>query len=155
MNRKTFLSLVDGFWSRVDKSGDCWLWTGELNNQGYGRYALYDGDRRERVLAHRMSLILTGVTLAKDDVLLHSCDTPRCVRPEHLSVGTQTTNMQDAKSKGRMNLTGLSAPTPVACRTCGDVFMGQPRERYCANHKKTRAQYSREWRERQRGGAAS
>ena len=92
--------------------GECWPWIGELNNMGYGVFYLYEGNRRVKKYAHRMVFVLQGRDLTRSDVVMHACDNPRCVNPQHLSVGTQTDNMRDAKRKGRLNLSGLElAPT--------------------------------------------
>lgn len=99
------LSLEDRFWSKVDKSGECWLWTGSADESGYGSFRV--GKKIE--YAHRVSYsIANGVSLswegysAKSSVC-HRCDNPRCVNPAHLFLGTHTDNMSDCVSKGRKN----------------------------------------------------
>lgn len=136
MSRKrSLIDLVEHFWNRVDTSGECWLWTGEVNNKGYGIYRVYEGSGREKLLAHRFAGLMAGLPLRSSvDVIMHSCDTPACVRPEHLTLGTQLTNMRDALAKNRMNLTGLTASTARNCKNCGVEFMGAPNERYCSAH---------------------
>jgi len=140
MSRKrSLLELVEHFWKRVDMTGDCWLWTGEVNNMGYGIYKIYEGAGREKIFAHRFAALMAGKPVfTPKDVVMHACDTPRCVRPEHLSVGTQRDNIQDAKAKGRMNTDGLFAELVIACRTCGEHFVGIPADRYCADHSEWR-----------------
>lgn len=134
--RRTFFALIENFWKRVDKSGDCWLWTGEVNNMGYGVYCLYDKDRREKALAHRISALMAGLpAYTPQDTVMHMCDTPRCVRPEHLSIGTQLDNIRDAKKKGRMNTDGLFDLVAKTCKQCGVDFMGVPATRYCEEHR--------------------
>jgi hypothetical protein len=103
-------TTAERFWQKVDKTSSpsgCWLWTGEKNNQGYGRFDLWENRRRYRRFAHRFVLELEGVELRRGDVVMHGCDNPPCCNPDHLSVGTQTDNMRDAMAKGRMNLGGL------------------------------------------------
>ena len=92
------------FWERVQKSDGCWLWTGEKNNQGYGRLAFGGRGNRKRIMAHRLSLELHGVPLSAGAVVMHRCDTPLCVNPAHLAVGTQTENLADMRAKMRHNL---------------------------------------------------
>lgn len=131
--RLSLVGLVESFWKRVDKSGDCWLWTGEVNNRGYGVITIYDRDQQDRIMAHRFSAMLSGMSLPSSKVVvMHACDTPKCVRPDHLSVGTQQDNIQDACDKSRIDLTGLTAPTPHDCRECGAGFMGAPGARFCS-----------------------
>jgi hypothetical protein len=87
----------------------CRLWTGEVNNKGYGRFTVYRGDDRRRLLTHRLAFELeTGVDPGAAK-LLHSCDTPPCCEPSHLRLGTQADNMREAADKGRVNTAGLTA----------------------------------------------
>ena len=94
--------VIERFWAKVDKTSECWLWTGALLNKRdpqkhYGRLMI----RPRVVLAHRLSWqIHFGKIPAGLDVL-HSCDHPRCVRPGHLFLGTHLDNMRDKKAKGR------------------------------------------------------
>ena len=100
--RTRFLSKV-----AVRDGDECWLWQGPINNQGYGRFVIYQGGREFRRLAHRYMLEMRGHDLV-GRVVMHTCDTPRCVNPDHLRVGTQLDNMRDAITKGRLNTDGLA-----------------------------------------------
>lgn len=134
--RRSLIELIEQFWTRVDTSGECWLWNGEVNNKGYGIYSIYEGDGREKILAHRFSALMSGMQVhSPRDVVMHSCDTPPCVRPSHLSVGTQRANLHDALAKNRMNLAGLVEPTPRICQDCGVEFLGAGNTRYCPTHR--------------------
>lgn len=88
------------FWAQVDMDHDpgaCWLWTGGRG----GRYGLFRLGPR-KVLAHRfVAGQAAGLTLQPGQVVLHLCDTPLCVRPDHLRVGTQSDNVRDMLAKGR------------------------------------------------------
>jgi len=91
---------LEHFWSQVDKSGECWLWTGRTHTNGdYGLMCLKGGgDYR----ANRLSY-----TIARGDpgrhFVCHTCDTPGCVNPSHLWVGTHQDNMDDKVDKGRQS----------------------------------------------------
>lgn len=92
--------LIDRLMRRVqpEPNTGCWLWSGSTNGRGYG-LAFLSGTRVTG--AHRAMLIAHGVGLRDDDVVLHTCDVPACVNPDHLRVGTQTDNMADMLAKGR------------------------------------------------------
>lgn len=82
---------------QCDPNSGCWLWTGSINNKGYGQFS-YGG---RCVSAHRLSLELHGQPVAANDNVLHRCDTPCCVNPAHLFTGTHQDNMADMRAKGR------------------------------------------------------
>ena len=101
--------IADRFWERVDKTGDCWLWTGSLNATGYG--TIGKGGRGNGIyLAHRVSFELHHGPIPDGLFVIHSCDNPPCVNPAHLRAGTSRDNMQDAISRGRWT-------SPMAKRT--------------------------------------
>ena len=84
--------------------GDCWIWQGSKNNKGYGM--IFIGSRadgtRALMLVHRVAYAEFVGSLCDSDVLMHTCDKPACCNPEHLVIGTQKKNMQDALHKGRL-----------------------------------------------------
>ena len=73
------------FWARVDKSGDCWEWSGARNEQrgGYGMLNLRRGNRKSPLGAHRIAWELTYGQIPVGLFVCHHCDNPPCVRPEH------------------------------------------------------------------------
>ena len=89
---------LPAYWSKVSKgvSGECWIWTGYIARTGYGRMRA----RRKPYAAHRLALWMAlGRPLV--GMVLHSCDVPLCVNPEHLREGTQFDNMRDMVERGR------------------------------------------------------
>jgi DNA-binding CsgD family transcriptional regulator len=82
----------------VAKSEGCWTWTG--GTSGFGHGAFWDGERQE--IAHRFSWRLHHGPIPDGIYVLHHCDNPPCVRPDHLFLGTQRDNIRDASAKGRI-----------------------------------------------------
>ena len=86
------------FWAKVDRSQPegCWLWTA-TRSRGYGRFSV--GGRLVR--AHRFAWELTQGPVTNGLHVLHRCDTPACVNPSHLFLGTPMDNAHDRDAKGR------------------------------------------------------
>lgn len=85
------------FWPKVIKSDTCWLWNAAKHKDGYGRF--YFNNRNQR--AHRIAWILTNGDIELGLNVCHKCDTPLCVNPNHLFLGTHSDNTNDKVSKGR------------------------------------------------------
>ena len=77
---------------------DCWLWTGVLSTQGYGKTR---HDKKDCVVS-RLSFELFKGPIEKGLFVLHKCDKPRCFNPDHLWAGTQKENIIDCSRKGRL-----------------------------------------------------
>jgi len=75
----------------------CWLWTDALGHNGYGRMWLRGKTQR----AHRVAFEHYVRPLLPGEVVCHRCDTPSCINPAHLFVGTLKDNMTDMAAKGR------------------------------------------------------
>lgn len=103
------------FWSKVNKTGGCWLWTGPMTEKGYGRfYHNYQASR-----AHRVAYELCVGPVPAGVEICHRCDNPACVNPDHLFVGSHKDNMADmsrkdrgARLRGQRN--GMAKLTPEA-----------------------------------------
>ncbi len=91
------MKVEERFWGRVDKSGECWLWTGNRYPNGYGR-VWWKGASHG---AHRVAWELATTAWPGDSQVLHRCDNPQCVNPAHLFLGTQRDNMRDRLTKGK------------------------------------------------------
>lgn len=98
--------LDERFWSKVDKSGDCWLWTAALNDKGYGSF--WDKVNRRQIPAHRASYEghharILGRGLCVD----HICHTRNCVRPKHLREASNKQNSENRRSASRTSKSGV------------------------------------------------
>ena len=96
---KPKLSIRERFWAKVAKTDGCWLWTGSRNPEGYGNFWVRDRIVRATHIAWELE---HGVAPLEGFFVCHHCDNPSCVNPAHLFVGTQSDNMRDGYSKGRM-----------------------------------------------------
>lgn len=95
-------SLEERFWAKVDKTpghgpnGDCWLWTGAVDSNGYG--AVRHSAKRN---THRVAYELAHGSIDRNMDIMHSCDVRLCCNDAHLSAGTRLENVRDAHAKER------------------------------------------------------
>jgi hypothetical protein len=75
----------------------CWLWTQSVKSYGYGQVQ----SRGVNYHAHRLAYALFVGPIPRGMFVCHVCDTPLCVNPAHLFLGTHSDNMRDARTKGR------------------------------------------------------
>ena len=90
-------TLKERFWSKVDRRGNCWLWTGAGTRAGYGQLRV---DGCYRPTTHVAWYLNYGQW--PKHCMCHTCDNPPCVRVSHLFDGTYKDNMEDAMRKGHM-----------------------------------------------------
>lgn len=89
------------FWFRVEKTEGCWTWKAARHpRDGYGAFW---NDEKRLVRAHRFSYQLHYGPIPDGLWVLHRCDDPPCVRPDHLFLGTAADNNNDRERKGRGN----------------------------------------------------
>jgi hypothetical protein len=80
----------------------CWLWTGALDDKGYGRLGVNRSAQRAHRVAYELFVgPIPDLPGYHGGCLLHRCDNPACVNPQHLVVGTQQDNIADRERKGR------------------------------------------------------
>lgn len=91
--------LSDRLWAKVEKTDGCWLWTGAVAQFGHGK--IIDWPSGKYKSTHRVSWELAHGPVPMGMQVCHRCDVPRCVRPDHLFLGTQADNLADMRSKGR------------------------------------------------------
>lgn len=114
------------FWRKVNKNGPvpahrpelgpCWVWTGHVNNQGYGAYSIPNNHGYSNVRPHRIAFSLAYGGIPSDKpYICHACDNRRCCNPSHLFAGTQKDNIRDAVAKQRLKPCGLKWKRGEAC----------------------------------------
>jgi hypothetical protein len=111
-------NFEERFWKRVEKTpSGCWLWTGSKTPRGYGQFIIERGKH-------------------EGHYVLHKCDNPPCCNPDHLFLGTQKANLEDAVTKGRMHfkltphqvriIRSMHAKDDITVNALGKMFAVHP-----------------------------
>lgn len=93
--------ITNRFWSKVDKSRECWIWTAGKDKNGYGKFSIKHISYRAHRVSYAYFVALKPEALFVRALVCHTCDNPACVRPQHLFLGTNQDNMSDKVAKGR------------------------------------------------------
>ena len=84
------------FFSHVNKTETCWLWTACKDKAGYGWF----GINKKNIRSHQVSWLLAGNTIPEGHLIRHKCRNRHCVNPDHLETGTPKQNMNDKHRDG-------------------------------------------------------
>ena len=98
LNEKEYSNFMNKV---VKKKSGCWEWTGATDSKGYGKVNLRRHGGYFR--ASRAIFAHTYGEIPEEKIVIHKCDNPFCVNPEHLMLGTQKDNMQNKVKRGRHN----------------------------------------------------
>lgn len=121
-------SDIKRFWDKVNKDAPygCWEWTAStLVSGGYGAFMLNHVTQR----AHRVSYFLMNGELEPGKVIIHKCDNPKCVNPDHLGQGTQKDNMSTVPNPG---LWGTNVHMKLSKEAIADILQGGKSDRHFA-----------------------
>lgn len=106
------ITAEDRFWSRVDKTDDCWNWTGSTLDDGYALFSVGGKNR----LVHRYAYELQVGVIPDGMDIDHTCHNRRCVRPAHLRLATPKQNRENHRGAQRNSKSGVLGVHWVAKR---------------------------------------
>lgn len=112
-------TLAERLWAKSEQVGECLEWTGSRLPRGYG--VIYGGPDRRKMYTHRAAYEITYGPIPDGMVVMHKCDNPPCIKPDHLSLGTAGDNMRDMRSKGRDRYPPPGEAHPTARLADADV----------------------------------
>lgn len=101
-----YTKFPDFFEARILRTDTCWEWDGRFDGVGYG--TIQKSYNSPNLGAHRASWLLHNGDIPDGMHVCHHCDNRKCVRPDHLFLGTAKDNLQDASRKGRLSVPGKS-----------------------------------------------
>lgn len=118
MSRWPSQTIEERFWSKVDKTGECWLWQG-AKSSGYGKFSF----KGSPLLAHRIAYEFAVGEIAEGLQVDHACRQRDCVNPQHLRLVTHKQNAE--------NVDGKALPTNKTSGVRG-VFWNKQKQRWHA-----------------------
>lgn len=133
-------SFEDRFWDKVDKTDGCWNWNGSLvgDRRWYGALLIKTKGKWTHIRAHRLSYLLAHKEIPEGMCVLHSCDNGRCVKPEHLWLGTPQDNMEDMRVKGRISKVSRNRGELCGASKLTEVEVKQIRDRCAVGDKQSK-----------------
>jgi hypothetical protein len=99
--------VAQRFWQKVDRSGDCWLWTASVTHNGYGQFTVGHGPAKVTHRAHRMAYQLLVGEIPPGLLIDHTCHVRACVNPQHLRLATPKQNMENRSGVSSLSKSGI------------------------------------------------
>jgi hypothetical protein len=133
---------AERFWSHVDTSGDCWLWTGSLNGFGYARFSVTIAPRRRiNYGAHVWAWEQEHGPVPAGLELDHLCRNRRCVNPAHLEAVSHQENVLRGVTLAASNLLKTHCPQghPYSPENTYVLHHGNGTQRQCKTCSNARA----------------
>lgn len=127
------LSLLERLHDWFQESSGCWIWVGSKSKTGYGKITFHG----EQIYAHRAMWEALNGLIPDGLSVLHKCDNPPCVNPNHLFLGTLKDNSYDRDTKGR---SGTAKLKPSDVKEIRESNL-QPKELASKYNIKTRTVY--------------
>lgn len=97
----------DRFWSKVDTSGDHWIWLGSTGRRGQGTFHIREDGRDVSHQAHRVSYALENGPIPSGYDIDHICRVTACVRPDHLRIATRKQNCENKSTLSKTAVSGV------------------------------------------------
>lgn len=115
---------IEDFWSQVDKTGDCWTWTGRLTEKGYGLARYTVAGKRHGIRVHRLAYELEVAPIAPGMEIDHRCHVRACANPTHLRITTHKQNAENLSGAQVRNKSGVRGVSWYARKS---LWMGSVR----------------------------
>lgn len=113
------VSTSDRFWAKVDRTNDCWLWTGYIKPNGYASFYPGGGRHVQKVYVHRFAYELAHGHVPSDLEIDHLCNVRHCVNPAHLEAVSRRENLDrrnDTQGWQRLPIRGLPRVLKTHCK---------------------------------------
>ena len=138
------------FMSKITNSKGCWLWNAGKNYKDYGNFSITINGCTKTYRAHRFIYEHVNGPIPEGLLVCHTCDTPRCVNPNHLWLGTVSDNAVDSVNKKRHGMTKKTHCPKGHEYTIDNIYTRSNRAGYSRECRMCRRIKSKEWEARKK-----